>query len=106
MRCRRLIFLALVVVSLSIPVVAFARATSLVLAEETTETTAATTETAPLVYETPAISIPPVVEEETEAPWTTKFLIPTSLGLAVIVVFVTSVQYFQKVVKTRYKVVE
>lgn len=105
MRCRRLIFLALVVVSLSIPVVAFARATSLVLAEETTETTAAT-ETAPLVYETPAISIPPVVEEQTEAPWTTKFLIPTSLGLAVIVVFVTSVQYFQKVVKTRYKVVE
>jgi hypothetical protein len=47
-----------------------------------------------------------VVDDEVEAPWTTKFLIPTSLVLAVLAVFVTVVQYFVKVVRNRYKVVE
>jgi hypothetical protein len=52
------------------------------------------------------VSVPPVVDAVEEAPWTTKFLIPTSLVLAVLAVSVTVVQYFVKVVRNRYKVVE
>ena len=39
-------------------------------------------------------------------PWTTKFLVPTGLLIAVIAIFATVVMYFMKVVRTRYKVVE
>jgi hypothetical protein len=48
-------------------------------------------------------SVPPAAEEQ---PWTTKFLVPTSLALATIAVFVTVIQYFVRVVRSRYKVVE
>ena len=79
-------------------------------AEETTETTAATTgttvaeETVPT--KAPAVSV--VEEEPAEelAPWTARYLIPTSVVIAGLLIFATVVQYFLKVVRTRYKTVE
>ena len=38
--------------------------------------------------------------------WTYRYLIPTSLALATIVILGNVIQYFRKVVKERYKVVE
>ena len=55
---------------------------------------------------TPAVTIPDVPPAEVEQPWTTKFLVPTGVALAAVAVFATVVQYFLRVVRTRYKVVE
>lgn len=57
--------------------------------------------------ETPEI-VPGVVVEETapdeEAPdWTYRYLVPTSLALALVFCVVTVVLYFTKVVRSRYK---
>ena len=42
-----------------------------------------------------------------EAPaWTSRYLIPTSIAIATIVVLGNIIQYFRKVVKKRYRVVE
>lgn len=70
--------------------------------EETTTTTTGVIEFEYL----PAVTVPPPAPEEAEQPWTTKFLIPTGLALATIAIFVTVVQYFLRVVRSRYKVVE
>ncbi len=102
MRIRRVALSIVLFAVLSIPLTGIARVDVIAAVEETTETTVA----AELIYETPAISLPPVVEEETELPWTTKFLVPASIALAALAVFGTAVQYFLKVVKNRYKVVE
>jgi hypothetical protein len=71
--------------------------------EDEEETT--TTEVVDFEY-TPAtvIEAPPV--DAAEQPWTTKFLVPTGLALAAVAVFVTVIQYFVRVVRSRYKVVE
>lgn len=95
---RRLISLVLLVSVFALP--------GLALAQEQTEETTATTAATEGTFLMPAVSVPPVVDDVLVAPWTTKFLIPTSLVLAVLAVFVTVVQYFVKVVRNRYKVVE
>ena len=41
-----------------------------------------------------------------EPAWTYRYLIPTSLALATIVILGNMIQYFRQVVKKRYKVVE
>ena len=41
-----------------------------------------------------------------EPAWTYRYLIPTSIAIATIVVFGNIVQYFRKVVRKRYKVVD
>jgi hypothetical protein len=38
--------------------------------------------------------------------WTYRYLIPTLIALAVLVVIATTIQYFLQVVRKRYKVVE
>jgi hypothetical protein len=50
------------------------------------------------------IEAPPA--DVAEQPWTTKFLVPAGIALATIAVFVTVVQYFVRVVRSRYKVLE
>lgn len=75
--------------------------------EVTTTTTVAGSET--IVAETglePAVPIE--AEEETPATpdWTYRFLIPTALVLAVLIVLVTSIRYFSDVVRKRYRVIE
>jgi phosphatidylglycerophosphate synthase len=54
----------------------------------------------------PAITVPAPTAEEVPADWTYRFLIPTLIALAAIVVIVTTIQYFLQVVRKRYKVVE
>ena len=51
-----------------------------------------------------------VIEEEIEEPeypaWTYKFLIPTSVAIATLVIHGNVVQYFRQVTRKRYKVKE
>ena len=80
--------------------------------EEETDTTVAGTETT--VGEAPATTsgLRPaveVLEEEevaAEPQWTYRYLIPTALVLAVLIVLVISIKYFSDVVRKRYRVVE
>ena len=55
---------------------------------------------------TPAVEIP---EEDESAPvpdWTYRYLVPTGLALAVVIILITSIQYFTSVVRKRYRIVE
>jgi hypothetical protein len=71
----------------------------------TDDESTATTE--PVAFEyLPAEVIEPPPASPVDQPWTTKFLVPTGLALATVAVFVTVVQYFVRVVRSRYKVVE
>lgn len=72
---------------------------------ESEEATTATTEAVEFEY-LPATVIDQPPPDPVEQPWTTKFLVPTGLALATVAVFVTVVQYFVRVVRSRYKVVE
>jgi hypothetical protein len=55
---------------------------------------------------TPAVVVDTGAPEAGDEPWTTRFLVPTGLLLAGVALFGTAVQYFTKVVRSRYKVVE
>jgi len=51
----------------------------------------------------------PVVQEEAVEPladWTYRYMIPTGLALAAIVMLVTAIKYFTNVVRKRYRIVE
>ncbi len=81
-------------------------ATPAMAAESGTGDEEATTVTEPVAFEyLPAEVIEPAPVAAVEQPWTTKFLVPTGLALATVAVFVTVVQYFVRVVRSRYKVV-
>ena len=54
----------------------------------------------------PAIVIEEEVEVEEDAAWTYRFLIPTSVAIAVLVIIGNVVQYFRQVTRKRYKVIE
>ncbi len=69
--------------------------------EPATETTEVVSD-----YE-PAVEVDLQAEADAgQQPWTTRFLVPTTVVLGALVVFVTVVQYFTRVVRNRYKVVE
>lgn len=103
---RRIPTLVLVFVFfVAVPAVALAQ-------EETTTTVAATDTTAgeeapgSTTDLRPAI---PVVDEDVaaaEPQWTYRYLIPTALVLAVLIILVISIRYFSDVVRKRYRVVE
>lgn len=51
----------------------------------------------------------PVVLEEPEpalADWTYRYIVPTGLALAAVIVIVTAVKYFTDVVRKRYRIVD
>ena len=50
------------------------------------------------------VTIPPPSDSALD--WTYRYLIPTALALAVIVILITSIQYFTQVVRKRYRTVE
>ncbi len=54
----------------------------------------------------PAIVIEEEVEVEEDAAWTYRFLIPTSVAIAVLVIIGNVIQYFRQVTRKRYKVIE
>lgn len=96
MRIAVLSLVALAVLLLALPALGQEEGT-----DQPTDTTVATVEA-----KTPAVVVeepPPAVVQQ---PWTSRYLIPTGLVLAALAVFATVVQYFLRVVRTRYKVVE
>ncbi|MCH1525140.1 MAG: hypothetical protein L7S06_02035 [Candidatus Actinomarina sp.] len=54
----------------------------------------------------PAIVIEEEVEEPEDPAWTYKFLIPTSVAIATLVILGNVIQYFRQVTRKRYKVKE
>ena len=54
----------------------------------------------------PAIVIEEEVEEPEDPAWTYKFLIPTSVAIATIVILGNVIQYFRQVTRKRNKVKE
>ena len=54
----------------------------------------------------PAIVIEEEVEVQEDAAWTYRFLIPTSVAIAVLVIIGNVIQYFRQVTRKRYKVIE
>jgi FtsP/CotA-like multicopper oxidase with cupredoxin domain len=77
-------------------------------ATATTEagTEPATTETtAPAVIIEPAVPVDTTPAAATNPDWTYRFFIPTLLVLAGLVVIVTVIQYFTRVVRNRYRIV-
>ena len=54
----------------------------------------------------PAVPILVEAEPEVVPDWTYRYLVPAGLLLAVVVVLMTSIQYFTNVVRKRYRIVE
>ena len=96
-RALRASFLVLTAFLLATPLAAFAQE------ESTTTTGAGTTTTGVAVV--PAVPVTPVADATSLADWTYRYLVPTGLVLAALVVVVTVVQYFRRVVRNRYRVV-
>lgn len=54
----------------------------------------------------PAVEVDGAEEAPAEVDWTYRYLIPTGLALAAIIILVTAVKYFTDVVRKRYRIVE
>jgi hypothetical protein len=54
----------------------------------------------------PAVQMDDGGEAPAQADWTYRYLIPTGLALAAIIVLVTAVKYFTDVVRRRYRIIE
>ena len=67
--------------------------------------TGTTEATAPAVTIQPAVPVDTTPPEPTNPDWTYRFFIPTLLVLAALVVIVTVIQYFTRVVRNRYRTV-
>ncbi|MGH8914573.1 MAG: hypothetical protein ACRDZM_08680 [Acidimicrobiia bacterium] len=75
--------------------------------EETTETTAPAETTVPVTSDVePAVPVTTPPPDDAQLDWTYRYMIPTAIVLAVIVVLVTTVQYFTSVVRKRYRIVK
>lgn len=84
-------------------------AATFALATEETEEPASTTvaeEPAPTSNIAPAVPVTTVAETESLADWTYRYMIPTGIVLAVLVIVITSIQYFTRVVRRRYRIVK
>ena len=74
--------------------------------EEPTSTTVAEEEPAPTSDIEPAVPVTTPSETEALPDWTYRYMIPTGVVLAVVVIMVTAVQYFTRVVRRRYRIVK
>lgn len=54
----------------------------------------------------PAVSLDGESPVEPQSEWTYRYLIPTGLALAAIIILFTAVKYFTDVVRKRYRIVE
>jgi len=54
----------------------------------------------------PAVPVSDEVPEAPLADWTYRYMIPTGLALAAVVILVTAIKYFTDVVRKRYRIVE
>ncbi|MDX1469763.1 MAG: hypothetical protein R3258_10525 [Acidimicrobiia bacterium] len=55
---------------------------------------------------TPAVQLEDQPEQEVLADWTYRYVIPTGLALAAVVILMTSIRYFTNVVRKRYRIVQ
>jgi hypothetical protein len=102
MAIRRALVLALVLIA----VVALSTLPALATegdGETPTETTVAEEATDGMK---PAVPVEPEAPEEVSQDWTYRYMIPTGIALGVIVIVITSAQYFTSVVRKRYRIVE
>ncbi len=78
------------------------------LATDSPDETATTVaeEPAPTVDFEPAVPITTPTATEPLPDWTYRYMVPTAIALAVLVVVITCVQYFTRVVRRRYRIVE
>ena len=74
--------------------------------EEDPSSTTTTSTTAPAENLTPAVPIEPPDEPPASVDWTNRYLIPTGIVLAGLVVLLTSIRYFTNVVRKRYRIIE
>ncbi|MCZ6568179.1 MAG: hypothetical protein O6923_07745 [Actinobacteria bacterium] len=54
----------------------------------------------------PAVPIPDEEPLEAVPDWTYRYMIPTTLALAAVIILLTSIKYFTDVVRKRYRIVE
>ena len=54
----------------------------------------------------PAVTIPHEVPSEAVPDWTYRYMIPTTLALAAVIILLISIRYFTNVVRKRYRIVE
>jgi hypothetical protein len=85
--------------------VAMAPALATEVTEEQTSTTVAEAP-APTSDIEPAVSVTTPGQTENLPDWTYRYMIPTGIVLAVLVIMVTAVQYFTRVVRKRYRIVK
>lgn len=77
------------------------------LATEETEETVPAEETVPVTSDIePAVPVTVPTATETPLDWTYRYMIPTGIALAVLVIVITTVQYFTSVVRKRYRIVK
>lgn len=95
-----LLTLGAIVILFALPVLAAAEE------EEGAEEGATTTTVAESSGLAPAVEIADEEALEPQQDWTYRYLVPTGLALAVIVVLFTSIRYFTNVVRQRYRIVE
>ena len=79
------------------------------LATEVTEEQTSTTvseEPAPTSGIEPAVPVTTPEPTEPLADWTYRYMIPTGIVLAVVVIVMTTIQYFTRVVRKRYRIVK
>lgn len=55
---------------------------------------------------TPAVEMESEASEPPQPDWTYRYLIPTGLALAGIIIVLTAIKYFTDVVRKRYRIVE
>ena len=89
---RRMLALLVLIALASMAVPAFGTTTTTAVAETTTTVL-------------PAVSVTVAQPPESKPDWTYRYFIPTLLVLAALVVIVTVVQYFMRVVRNRYRIV-
>ncbi|MGH3649450.1 MAG: hypothetical protein ACRDU9_01975 [Acidimicrobiia bacterium] len=78
-------------------------------ATEETEDPVSTTlaeEPAPTSDVQPAVPVTTASTTDTLPDWTYRYMIPTGIVLAVLVIVVTAIQYFTRVVRRRYRIVK
>jgi hypothetical protein len=73
--------------------------------EEPTSTTVAE-EPAPTSGIEPAVQMTTPEATEPLPDWTYRYMIPTGIVLAVLVIVITTIQYFTRVVRRRYRIVK
>ena len=54
----------------------------------------------------PAVVVTTPPASDTALDWTYRYIIPTALVIAVVVIVITCIQYFTRVVRKRYRIVE